>query len=576
MHRLTFPGTLRTRFIMPDTPDSQAPAPAPAPAATIDPESINTFLRNFGLVVNNITFYGQKHNVTRKSVEHSFAFLGKLLGKHERLNLSLSEGTLLVEGQPIETKNPLVDGLVKQLVALDVGGFTLERGMTWEDFWKLMMLVSTHPDKVKEMGTFSDAVSHIGLGHVQARKVTYQLITEEDMVVKKDAMETAAVEGAVNRDLAAELIAFLKGENAGQNPQIAQDIGTLALDVGKLAEVIVETARNLKEQSGPDGQSLAKMVVNCLRKTYDGLLEDPSARTQQGKKQLTKLLNNLEEKIEDKLKETPEAVDEAGTALIEETVEEMTTELAVDALASEYVKRRRNIETTENRILKFLKTKGADEHGFTEELKEKLIESGLTPEGWQDLLVKSVTAAAAVAKRARAEGADEEQALAGLLVHVEELLNPARLGADGKLPAQELSQAVTQISKEMVQVTADTERKLKVFEKKILEFMKPEPEGTSPADQARVNRAARKALFEILAEIVQELCQPLSVVSSTVDMIRSGLLGKVSETQVEMLTLASSSADRIKHLVDKLTQVAGFPGGTKPDAEILRSLYHSS
>jgi signal transduction histidine kinase len=156
---------------------------------------------------------------------------------------------------------------------------------------------------------------------------------------------------------------------------------------------------------------------------------------------------------------------------------------------------------------------------------------------------------------------------------VGELLDPSRLGADGQLPAAELTQTVGQVTQEVLQVTAQTEQKMAALEQKIVEFMQPAPAGMSAAARTRRDVEARKAVFAMLAEIVQELCQPLSVVHSTVDMIKGGYLGAVTETQVEMLNLASSSADRMKHLVDKLTEIAGFPAGTKPDADILKAVY---
>ena len=553
-------------------PDGTAPEGSP-----VDMQSIQSLLRGFALVVSNINFYGQKHNVTRKSVENAYQLLMKFFERFERVNLSLAEGTLVADGQPVEIKNPLLDGLAKQLAAIEVGGFSLVRGMTWEEFWKLMMLISTHPDKVKEMGSFSDAVTQMGLEDVQAKRVVYQRVTEEEVVVKKDDLSeaVAAAEAGGGRDMLSSLMAYLKGESDAPPEEIAQGLNQLSADVGKLAEVIVNTAKTLQEQSADGGKRLGEIVAECLRKTYDGLLQDPAARTQQGKKAMAKMLAELEEQVEAKLKETPETAAEADAAIIKETLEEMTTELAVDSLASEYMKKRKGIETAETKILKFLKKSGLDEHGITEELKQKLLESGLTPDGWQELLTKSVTAAASATRRARESGGDEAKVLNDMLAHVGELLDPSRLGPDGQLPAEELAKTVEQVSQQVLTVTAGTEQKMAALEQKIVEFMQPPPAGLSAAARARRDAEARKALFAMLAEIVQELCQPLSVVSSTVDMLRGGYLGAVTQTQVEMLALASSSAERIKHLVDKLTEIAGFPAGTKPDAGILKTVYEN-
>ena len=77
----------------------------------------------------------------------------------------------------------------------------------------------------------------------------------------------------------------------------------------------------------------------------------------------------------------------------------------------------------------------------------------------------------------------------------------------------------------------------------------------------------------LLAEIVQELCQPLSVINCSIEMIKSSHLGAVSDSQLEILNLASTSGDRVKLLVDKLLELSGLPTTMTPDADIQSSLY---
>lgn len=80
-------------------------------------------------------------------------------------------------------------------------------------------------------------------------------------------------------------------------------------------------------------------------------------------------------------------------------------------------------------------------------------------------------------------------------------------------------------------------------------------------------------MIEFLAEIVQELRQPLSVVTSVVDALKGGMLGNLSTPQSEMLSLAGSSAERLDHLIDKVAEITGMPEGLLPDAKILDSVY---
>jgi hypothetical protein len=83
----------------------------------------------------------------------------------------------------------------------------------------------------------------------------------------------------------------------------------------------------------------------------------------------------------------------------------------------------------------------------------------------------------------------------------------------------------------------------------------------------------RKKLMVLLAEVVQELCQPLAVINCSIDMIKSKHLGEVSNAQLEMLDLASTSGERVRLLVDKLLELSGLPRTLTPDSGIQSSLY---
>jgi len=85
-------------------------------------------------------------------------------------------------------------------------------------------------------------------------------------------------------------------------------------------------------------------------------------------------------------------------------------------------------------------------------------------------------------------------------------------------------------------------------------------------------RMSRAKLLETLAEIVQEICQPLSVIHCSVSMMMSGSLGAVNAAQSEMLTMADQSSDKIRKLVNSIMRIAGVPTSLTPDHEMLGKL----
>lgn len=554
---------------------AQQPPPAGTAAApgqkegsdrkVADMPAVQALIRTFGQIVNNINLYSVRHKVTITSLQQAYRDLCRLLETTERIDLTLTEDSLLADGRRLDEKNPLIGAFIKQLREIDAAGFSLDRGMAWEEFAKLMQLLSMHPDKLKEMGSFSQAVSQVNLKHVKARTVTYQIVTEEDVVMKRGNVDgtTGAGEGEGDsaENILAQLLAFLEGKGVELDEEAIRDLTQIAVDPAKLAELIMRAASDQQQEKGEGPETLVDLVVQCLRRTYESLLQDPAANTQTGKKALTKTLQQLQEELVKRIHDIPGAADETADQAVGEAVDEMTTELAIESLATEYVKKHKGIETVENKILRFLKRRKSAEDSALEELRSRLMESGLGFEEWHELLMKSGATQGA-------GGADGAVALLGLLSQLDQMLGKA---AKTRKPApeEEVDEVVGEIGRQVAEITVGTEQKLEALSQQMEQLAAAEAEEKPGSELAM----SRRALFTLLAEIVQELCQPLSVVNASVDMLRQRFLGEITPQQEEMLNLVAESGERLKMLTDRLLGIVGVPVSTKPDAGIIEPLY---
>ena len=84
---------------------------------------------------------------------------------------------------------------------------------------------------------------------------------------------------------------------------------------------------------------------------------------------------------------------------------------------------------------------------------------------------------------------------------------------------------------------------------------------------------SREELLESLAEINQELAQPLTVSSALVELLSSGRFGEVDEKQQEVFDLASSSLKRLEVVVKYLQRLSGMPINLAPNQELLSEVY---
>ena len=84
---------------------------------------------------------------------------------------------------------------------------------------------------------------------------------------------------------------------------------------------------------------------------------------------------------------------------------------------------------------------------------------------------------------------------------------------------------------------------------------------------------SREELLASLAEINQELAQPLTVSSALLEMLSSGRLGYVDEKQQEVVKVATDSLERLEVVVKYLQRLSGIPITLDPDQGLLSEVY---
>lgn len=86
-------------------------------------------------------------------------------------------------------------------------------------------------------------------------------------------------------------------------------------------------------------------------------------------------------------------------------------------------------------------------------------------------------------------------------------------------------------------------------------------------------KLSRHELVERYAELNQEIVQPLTVSSGVLDLLYSGKGGQITDSQKDLLKLASDSVARVNQLVAYMNRVTGLPESFMPDSEVIRDSY---
>jgi hypothetical protein len=506
-------------------------------------------LRLMGQALSFSDLYGMAHKLTAQARRDGYAVLRDLLAARGRLVIGLVEGSLVIDGQVVAARNPLVAALVERLRGLDVTGFTLHQGMAQEEFDGLLGVLAMRGDTAKG-AAFAEALSAAGVSNAQASTVVLREVREDEVVVNRESLKGGG-EGGYGEAQVEQITAFLRGEAATCDALSGQALDNA--DPARLAELILESSAIRQRQQGVSGgEMLGDIVVGCLRRAFEGLSGSEGVRTQKGRRDLKRTVTLLEQEVLERLRDfaggaAADTADEVAAA-----AEDCRHAIQVDAVVGDYLRRREAALDSEKRLRRLIKREGA---GSLEALgvREVLAEGGLSDEGWRKLVVDAGGSSRGAAKEpGGSAGGGQSETLAVMLGELSRLLERVEPGGRSTEIEDRVKQTLSSMETAVEQAADAAEERLQQLQQAM--------DGTEAADPA-VRRQARHRL----AELVQELCQPMAVVNCTLDMIYSRRLGDVPEIIDQALEVAVVSGRRMKGLVDRLVDVCGVPKALEPD-----------
>jgi len=484
-----------------------------------------------GQSLNTALLYGMNHKVTRSSLEISYAVVSQFLEFHGPIHFSLSDGAFLINGAST-TDIPQAVNFAARLTGLNLLSFTIEAGFSQDECVALFTLLLTNPATLAPGINPSEIMGTAGLLHVQAKSFSYRRVSEDDPSSEEDSAPPPDLDNLSPKNIR----------------QLTTDTGTLSDLIFKTVESHVGAATHAGEESMTD------LVVGCIQKVLTQIVKDPISKTQKGRKHIKQSLLMLEKSLLERLRTL--AGDQAAQAT-EAMMDEIIEDLDLEAITSKYMKTRRAAEKTSVKLTHLIEN-AADDPDQMKELRDRLLDQGLSPEGWQQL-TRHQEHATDRKSDAPGEAINEIKVLTLLLTSLGETIHHA----PSPVASTEVQQLISDAGQHLASLAIKTEKKIDTLR-------------TLLTDETKASPPSRRELLEILAEIAQEIFQPLTIITGTAAMIRSLRTGPLTETQGELLGMIAESGDRMTLLVNHLMYLAGTPEALHPDRAILDAAYHPS
>jgi hypothetical protein len=574
-----------------------APGAAPAVDAVCTVSGAHEIIRSLSLAFTALITYPPAHKLTVQALDDTVACLRKHLKQARIVNFTVANGILFADGRKIEFRASLIGNLLKRCTEHGVDNFSLTDAMPQAELQTFLGMLAKPPDKSAPPGAFAQSLQSQAVSQIKVRTGKMLLVTDEEVLLPKKEFEEQL---AAAKTPVEEIIAFIRGETIEAPEQAAAALKEMASDSDQLADLLLKATQIAERPAGvEDADTLESIVLGSIRRLCDNLTQSPAARTQKGKRDLQRTLMLLEEKVVERLRSLTGVTDRLVDATAN-LFEEARNDLQVDAIAADYLAKRRAIENAEKKVLSFLKRQGAQEQGLGGQLKEKLAEGGVSPDGWRELVVRSRSGTPGRGRGAGpgsgpgeggASGAgagagpgagpgpgggetyvehvQSVNTLAMLLTQLDTLINPTRQGADGRPRKDALKDVVHKVDGHLDGLVTQAEQRIEFFAEIARRIQAIE--GSTREETEKL--LSRREILAILAELVQELRQPLSVLSCANDMILSGWLGDLSEEQRSMISMSASSSQRLAELINKMESISGLPAGTHPNEAIRGFLY---
>lgn len=235
--------------------------------------------------------------------------------------------------------------------------------------------------------------------------------------------------------------------------------------------------------------------------------------------------------------------------------------LDITAQAAHYLEQRNAIMRQHSEMVDMVR-RCAEDPASLEELRKQLLDSGISLAEWRVLLAESGVDTGA--KR-------DDKTIARLLESVEELA-AQRAGGDSSSPA--MTHALEAIGREVDSLIQHTQGQASSLAQRVDADRGAVAEIERRARDSGVGlQLSREELLGSLAEINQELVQPLTTSSAMLQLLSAGKMGDLSDGQRDVLKMATEGMDRLEKLIAYLQRISGFPIELSPDHGLLSEVY---
>ena len=534
-----------------------------------------TVVRWLAFVLANGRVYGLAHKITQQSILDAAQALALFHRRHGDFELAVVDDDFQVEGVSVGPPIASTIALARCLAGLNAPCLCFQEGISAEDLNAFARMLFLKEEQVRQANGLAGLLSASGLTRIRAVGFSYQRVTEHETVVEEDETPATGLSAAS----VAAIRRFLDSGAAAASPVDAEPLRQVDLGDDKTVEALARLVAPPETPVPLAPEALAQQTIERLQRMSDDLLEAPSNQTVKGRRNLRKLITSVEADVTERLQHL--GADIQAVEMLASRVKELIEGLAVDGLVAQYMKLRGELAAKEGKLKRHLRRAG-QRGGSEKEIKSRLVSMGLPASILEDLAASAAggtpdggadgagtgtrsggaadgagTGTGSTASGGQVPAAPEAPAPETPLTDLLRQLQSTAPG-DGALPRL-VDNILSEMNKTLQQTALRAEAQMETLKRIVM----------IPAGRPDNADLSRRQLLILMAELGQELRQPLTVVTGAIDMLLGRFFGPVSDEQKPILDMASESSRTLDDLISRMIRIAGMPTSLTPDEDVL-------
>lgn len=330
--------------------------------------------------------YSVNHPNTKQAIASAYEWVAKILEQKGEVAISMSQGKILIEGMPIDERNPMVAKFATGFNQIHADNLFFEKGLTGDELVEFFRVVGQGAKFVNAHGGLPALLKERGVSHVHIKQISYVMVREDEKVVGRDAVVTdSGLAGKMAGDK--QLVEYMVKEvlkKAEERQWLIQEIKTNPMKMGQLIQEGIELAASKAESGLTETETIEGLIENI--KLVGQSLIDEKTGEEKDQPDLEQAILTMESEV--RLRSKKLMSSETAVGFVNEVLAVITSytdRIKAKRISDEIIKGERTLKQTE-KLLKALTPKDVAPDEFLTRVHDLLIARGVKEEELTELI----------------------------------------------------------------------------------------------------------------------------------------------------------------------------------------------